>query len=422
MGFFELGWLAAWVCAVQGEVAPVVNASSSNGLFQAEIRKAQGQERVPDAIARWRVSVFEVPRSAAGEALWSSSIQHRAGDRSYFLADDGRAFVALEHEYSEARALVRIWGAADTLFELASADLDVERTELEASGARAWLADGDAAPRLEWSASPVGPAMALRLTTTYGATRYVDLASGAVAALPGSITIPYVEPPASRVEKPGLKVPITRRFSAPETCFWNDVLEVSVSGEHSTPNWMFVGFELHLRGSGEAPELWLTPIAAPPPRNSVQAQVFQRFDATARVRGLMPGVYSLHVEGCEETEQKPLRLEVRPARGFLELTRRGGIVGFDQTVRVYPNSIAVESSVNPPRDPSYRYVPAATMQRLIDLAAQLRTSSRAPRDPHLADGFEFRLAIWDGVKAREFEFHDPGAVGALLEVTRLLYP
>ncbi|MCC7014431.1 MAG: hypothetical protein IT454_17860 [Planctomycetes bacterium] len=409
----------AWRAEPRGQEAPlpVVSVQSANAMFAAEIRKAPGQEQVPDALARWRLSVYEHPRPARAEVLWSCAFPHRAGARAYLLADDGRSLVAVESEYSEARALVRRWRGDEELVELSATELDIDRSRFPKDTPKAWLAATPAALALEWSELPRGPGLALHVTTSYGESRYFDLESGAVTRAPASSTEPLVEPPASRVEKPGLRLALARKFQAPALAYWGEVLEVEVSGDHPTPNWMFVGFELALREGGQ---LVLSPISAPPPRNSVQAQVIQRFDAKARIQGLMPGRYTLRVEGCPDDLQQPLALEVRPARAFLELSRRGGFAGLDQSFRVYPSGVAVVGSVRPARPTEFRVLRRSTMQRLVDAAAQLKSDLRARPGSIVADGFEFRLAIWDGVRARQLEFQDQGSVGALHEIVELL--
>jgi hypothetical protein len=401
---------------LQGTLDAVLTDSPS-GAFRAEIQRAPGQERVADALARWRLEVFEHPRAAGAEPLWSASFPHRPGARTYHLADDGRSLSVLELEYTESRPLIRIWNGAGAPTELSATELDIDRSHLARETPQRWLADERGA-EFEWHDSPRGPELLLRLTTPYGEQRFVHLPGGAVTRESGWRTVPYAEPPASRAEKPGLRVPYATRFQAAPHAYWGEAVEVAVSGSHATPNWMFVGFEVRL-GGAEQRDIVLSPISAPPPKNSVQAQVLQRFDARAKIFDLMPGRYTLRVEGCSDETQAPLALEVRPARAFLDLQRTGGFAGLDQAFRVYPSGVLVRSSTKSARATEYRVVAPAILRRLVDAAAQLPVS-RTWKERFAADGFDFRLSIWDGATAREFAFQDANVLGPLREIVELL--
>jgi hypothetical protein len=391
-----LAWIAASSLLVQQPppqpAARDIDVPATNGLFEARIRRAAGQERVPEAIARWRLSVYELPIAEGEEPLWSTVVAHRAGERIHVLSDDGRAFAAIEPEYSDSSLLARIWRDGSLLTELSSTELGVDRSRLErADGRRPWLAGGEKAPRIAWSDSPAGPVPSLALTMSYGEERFVDLASGEVRKKLESSEELVVEPPASRAEKPGLRVPRIERFAAAARVRSGETLEVSVHGAHPTPNWLFVGFEIAV--DREKGEILLSPVAAPPPKDAPQAQVIVEFDAVARVRGLPSGAYRLRVEGCDDEVQPPLPLEVAPAQPRIELARRGGIAGFDQTFRVYDGGIVAIDSRKPQRPRRFTVVPRAELRRMADLAvAVVREPAARARTP-VADGFEYRVAI-----------------------------
>jgi hypothetical protein len=142
-----LAWIAASSLLVQQPppqpAARDIDVPATNGLFEARIRRAAGQERVPEAIARWRLSVYELPIAEGEEPLWSTVVAHRAGERIHVLSDDGRAFAAIEPEYSDSSLLARIWRDGSLLTELSSTELGVDRSRLErADGRRPWLAGG----------------------------------------------------------------------------------------------------------------------------------------------------------------------------------------------------------------------------------------------------------------------------------------
>jgi hypothetical protein len=409
--------LALALSALPRQEFRAVEVTSANGYYAAEIRKASGQERVPDAVSRWRLSVHELPRAERDEPLWTCVVQHAAGERLHLLSDDGRTVAAVEPVYGESRPLFRAWREGEPLVELSAMRLSIDRSRLERDETRTWL-DPGRPPRLDWIETPRGPVQFVELATSYGESSWVDLETGDVRRTRELPLELLVVPPASRAAKPGLRVPRTERYLATPEVFWGDVLEVAVTGAHPTPNWLFVGFELAF--SPEKAELWLTPVSAPPPAGRPQLAVEQRFSATARIGGLAPGTYTLRLEGFDEEVQEPPVVVVRHARPLLALRRRGGFAGLDQLVRVHPNGAAVLEWRRPVRDPAQRTVvvrPAA-LRRLAELAELV--PARDVRGGPVADAIDCELEIFLGPAPRVVRFPDPGATGPLADLARAM--
>lgn len=398
------------------QLAPVT-VDSTSSLYRATIARAPGQERVADTLARWRLEVHARWPEAPAETFWSCSYPHRDTPRWHFLTDDGLSFVALDREYSEARSLVSVWRMGERVAELSSTQLAVDRSRLPRADSHPWLAD--MGPRLDWGETSLGPQPYLVLPLAYEEVRYVDLTDGSVRADLGEWSEPWAEPPASRVEKPGLRACLTERFSLPAQIRWGETLEVRVGGNHATPNWMFVGFELALDPEDPA-QIVLTPISAPPPKGTSQTIERQHFDAVGHVKGLMPGRYRLRIaEAAAGVDPQPF--EVLPARPFLEYERKGGIAGIDQVVRVYPTGVVVDEWRSPQRDPPRRYFVLSVPQarRLADAAREVSAGSQRA-DPRVQDGMRCAITVWDGDKPRRAEFSDVGASGVLRQISELV--
>ncbi|MBM3990164.1 MAG: hypothetical protein FJ298_04045 [Planctomycetes bacterium] len=391
---------------------------SASGHFRAEIARAKGQERVPDALARWTLSVHPNPSLESGAARWSASYPHRATPRWHLLSDDGLAFVSVDREYGESRDLVSIWRTGERQAEFSAALLDLDRGRADRRADGAWLAS-DVPPALRWGETSAGPQVFLALVTNRGEERFVDLARGALSRTLGELSEPWAEPPASRVGKPGLQVGLPDSCTLPRSIHWGETLEVRVDGHHATPNWMFVGFEL-ARDSEEPGLLVLTPVSAPPPQGTAQTIATRDFSAVARIRGLMPGRYKLRLERFVRPDER-FEFEVLPARPYLELRRRGGLAGIDESLRVYPSGVVVDEWTSPPRDPArtYRMLSLAEAERLVDAARALKSLTQ-PRSATGADFLRCRISVFDETGPRTREFDDVGVQGPERELLELL--
>ena len=398
-----------------------VEVASPNGFFAAEIAKAAGQERVNDVLARWRLSVFAQPRAAGEKPVWSCLYPHRAGERLYLLASDGRALAVIEPEYSEARTLVGLWREGESLAGLSAAQLQVEHAREARAERLTWLAEGEGAPRLVWLDTPRGPAEQVELRTAAGELRLVDLETGEVRGSREFREPISAAPRASRTDLSGLRVAAVRSCELDPVAYWGEPVLATISGSFPTPNWCLMGFELR-PGGEDGRELELAALCAPPTANSVQLQVLENFRYVARISGLTPGRYRLRCEGADDSLRDGVAFEVREARAAVELRRSGGIAGMEQVLRVYAKGVAVEEWLRPKRDPPRRYavLRPADYARIAELAqlaiTQPLLKSRAP----VIDAFELQLTIFDGQRMHETRFTDVGADGARKQLSELL--
>lgn len=389
---------------------------SAAGFYRAEVRKAPGQERVADALARWKLSVFSTDPEAAAAPLWSSLFQHRAGERLHVLSDDGQSLLVVEPVYSPSRALVRAWGPDGERFALGAAELDLalRRTAQEQ---QPWLnAAGGLA--LEWHETPGGPRQFASLEALDGARRWIDLRSGEVRSSPRFESAIAVLPDAALAGVNVLAPPFVTGVECAAKLHWGETLEVEISGSHPTPNWRNVGFQFALEGD-DSRTLTLLPMSSPPPANSPQLQVLQGYHATAKVVGLAPGKYTLRVRGRGEEQPAERKIEVLPARPALEMRTSGGILGMDRSVRVYLGGVAVVESARPARERRIVVLPPRNVARVEDLLRAAERESVAGSTA-VSDALQHDL-LWR-VEERDVRrtVFDPGASGAMAELIRML--
>lgn len=400
--------------ASQGE-CHAVEVRSPSGHFTAQIAKAPGQERVSDALARWRLTVRET-EPLDGSAPWTCAIAHRPGDRWRFLAEDGRSYVEVEPVYSASRPLVRVWGPAGERFALSAAQLDLEQRRTN-DAQPPWL-KAEHGVTLEWQETPRGPVQVAHFTTLAGAERWLDLETGDVRASAALDSTPLALPDAALAGVNVLAAPYVKNFDCAAQIHWGEALEVRVSGSHPTPNWRNVGFQLER--SGERNEvLRLLPMSSPPPANSPQLQVLQGYHATAQIVGLAPGRYTLRVEGRGDEQPAERSLEVLPARPALWMRTRGGIAGVERSVRLYRGGVAVVESKNPSRDPRITLLAPREVARLEDLLRQAEKDAPAGRSG-VVDAFEHELSWRSGERDLVRSVESPGELGAAGELARVL--
>lgn len=416
------GWVAAiagWVpLSAQGEPTALgpIEVVSPAGHYRAEVRKAAGQERVADAVARWKLSVWRTDSQDAAEPLWSCRFAHREGNRIYRLSDDGAALLAVEQDYTASRPLARVWGVEGERLALTASELSVDSA---GAGSRSsdWLAP-QAGVELEWRETPRGPVQFARIAASDGAVRWLDLTTGDVRVSPEFREPVRVEPIAALAGVNVLAAPYVNSFECATTIHWGEVLEVRVSGSHPTPNWRNVGFDFSLGGE-DGRELTVAPMSSPPPANSPQLQVLQGYHATAYVHGLAPGRYVLKLDGRGENDPEPRVIDVRPARPALEVRTAGGILGMQRSVRLYVGGVAVVESGRPARETFIEVLAPGEVSRLEDL---LRAAEGEPgsKGTSVSDALEFKLTWRAGGRDHEKRVYDPGASGALGELARRL--
>ncbi len=417
------GWFALVLGAVlqaqDGGAAPLpLEFASNNGLFRAQVHKAAGQERVADALARWRLSVFSSDPQSPPAPLWSVAFVHRPGARLHHCADDGQSIVTVESEYSATRALLRVWGPEGERFALGASDLALSVRRAADSASATWLAQERDAVLLEWHETPGGPAPFAQLALADGGERWVDLRTAQVRDSARFEAPIAVLPDAALAGVNVLAPPYVTSFECRASIHWGEVLELDVRGSHPTPNWRNVGFQFLLEGE-DGRTLTVLPMSSPPPANSPQLQVLQGYHATARVHGLAPGAYTLRVRGRGDEQPPERQIEVLPARGLLELATSGGILGMDRRVRVYAGGIAVAESVRPARPKRIVVLEPGRVARIEDLLRGAERESSA-RGSNVSDAVRHDVRWRVAESSFERTLFEPGAGGALAELVRLL--
>lgn len=395
-----------------------VELRAASGFYRARIDKAPGQERVADALARWKLGVFSTDPEAAAAPLWSTSFQHRPGERLYVLSDDGQTLLVVEPLYSASRPLVRAWGPDGERFFLDASQLDL-RQRRSSQDPPPWLSAEANPVALEWHETPRGPLQFARLVAVDKAERWIDLRSGEVRASPRFETPLAVLPDAALAGVNVLAPPFVSSVECAAKLHWGETLEVAIAGSHPTPNWRGVGFQFTLEGE-DSRTLTLLPMSSPPPANSPQLQVLQGYHATAQVFGLAPGKYTLRVRGRGEEQPAAKTIEVLPARAALEMQTSGGILGMDRRVRVYPGGVAIVESLRPLRERRITVLPARSVARLEDLLRAAEHESVARSTP-VSDGLQHELVWRAGDRDVRRTVLDPGATGAFAELIRMLF-
>jgi hypothetical protein len=407
---------AAALAAQTGAPIARIEVTSPGGHFVAAIEKSAGQERVPDALARWRVAVYP-SRARDGEPSWSAPLRYDADPRRYALSEDGRAFAAVEEAYTQARALVRVASAGGETLEFTASALGLARADVD-HAERRWIEGGADACRWRWYETPDGATPFLALALASGSRRWIDCGAREVLpAEPGPRPI-AVEPQVDVDAARGLATPYVSRVDVPARIRWGETLEIDVSGEHPTPNWRIVGFETTVRERS----IELVPRSEPP--RGPQLQVLDSYRTRARIHGLAPGAYSIDVHGREAARLPPATVEVERAPALVELRRRGGILGLDERLRVFPGGIALLESNRLAGGPHAVFADAEQLARVERLLRQCELEP-APAEVAGADLIQATLA-WrrDG---RDFVLatNEPvprGAPGELLALLAGLRP
>lgn len=386
--------------------------ASASGRFVAEVVKAAGQERVAEELARWRLSVFALDRDGKRTPSWSCLMRHRAGEQLHWLTDDGLAFVELDPRRSGKRELVRVWRDEKELVALDDDALGIGRE------ADLWLSRETGA-RVGWLATPVGPTAQLLIELPDGGQRRVDLETGLVYPTHDWVDELEIGPIVEEDLRDAAQSPYVRSATGPARVHWGERLEIAIAGSHPTPNWRSVGIEARTEGEHGA-RIVLTPLSAPPPSNSVQVQVLERFETSAWIDGLRPGRYTVQVLGRGDEQVPPIAIEVLPARALLELATSGGIMGLDELVRVYRNGVVELNSKRRGPEPSYVVLDAQD-RALIDAAfAELPKEPKSSRTPGAADMFMHVLRWQCDGRELAWSFDDGSASACGRELVRVL--
>jgi len=342
-----LGVASLALQAVQGEPSKPIEVASQGGHFVAHLGKAAGQERVADAIARWRLEVTD----ADGRPQWTAVHPAPQASQRFLLSEDGAWFVVLAQDWSDSRPIVSIRSATGEPTPIFGGELDIARDALRtAEPPGAWLSAADESARFTWIAGPNGPHQLLELACVDGVHRSIDLASGAAIDAGGGQVKVTVEPPFDSDHDsvpPSRPAPVTS-ITAPARCAGDEPLVVHIEGSHPQPGWKVFAFGM-AAGGEDGRTLVLSPRAKPPMPSVNAVQRLEPYVAEARILGLPPGRYRISVEGAKGAAATPVEVEITPGGVLAELTTRGGILGLDERVTLYDNGVVEVRSNRPDR-------------------------------------------------------------------------
>lgn len=372
--------LALAMCAQAGEI--VVH--SRGGHFRALLAKAPGQERVADAIARWKLVVSD----AEGRALWSAFHPAPGATQRFLLAQDGSRFAVVDTHYGDAKAVVtlRLGEDVDRVF---GGQLGMDAARLRtAQPAGTWLAEGEEAVRFSWLLGPFGPMQMLDLACFDGVVRRIDLTSGLPLDAGGGQVPVRVEPVFEGETVPPSAIPAVLSASAPEEVFGDEGLVITIEGTHPNPGWRVFAFALE-PGGEDGRTLVIAPRAKPPMPGGLQVQKVEPWTAQATLRGLPPGEHRIQVRGSDGPVGPPLAVRVRAGGILASLAVQGGILGLDERVTLFQNgTVAVES--NRPERESLRFAAPRAFATAAGLLSALPPLAPGP-GPQGADLMRYRL-------------------------------
>ncbi len=389
---------------------------SADGRWVARIRKAPGQERVDDRLARWQL---EVRKAADGSELWSCHYRQRGVEGRALLSDDGSTFVLVTQRFSEARPVVFVLRHGRALAELIGRDFALERADVERTNTgAAWLHEQDDLARLAWRESEVGHWLGLELASSRDWARSVDLSVGEVVA-PYSgtpVLTPGVDPEFAALAEP----PFVTRVHVPKQALFGLPARIGVVGSHPTPNWTLGGFELEWLDD-QGTSFAIHARSLPPPVRTVSAHVIEGFNGQAFLHGLRPGRYTITARGKEKQALAAQPLEVLPGRLRVRLTVTGGFAGVHDSVELFAPGVArTVRSFGGERGPRVSHVAPEALERLDRVLPLLPEDPRSARTEVGADLFVYRLEWWAGDAWLEVRVDDGTARGAVRELIELL--
>lgn len=376
---------------------------------------------VPSADGRFEARLasgrLEV-RAADGRELWSC--RHPAADvpSRFLLSDDGSTFVQVTRAFHVEEPVLRVHRHGAPVLAWSGSELELDEDDV---GER-WLAGEEARADLGWRhddawlAAHGGPSLVLRLGPAQGWSRAVDLTAGALAE-------PAPDPPELGVEPAlpgtlpvGARSPFVESIEAPARILAGEPLAVTVTGNHPTPNWTLLGFDLER----EEGRLVLVPTSEPPP-DSIQLTVLEPFEREATLRGLPPGTWTIaargHGEGLART-----RVEVLGPRLLARLRTTGGFAGVNDVVELHEPGVArVVAAFDEVPGARLLHPAPAALARVRAALGALPSGDLRKRTAGASDLFQHHL-LWrvDGrwFEVRVDDLTAEGEVAAAIEALR----
>ncbi len=387
---------------------------SQGGLFVARLAKAAGQERVADALARWKLDV----RDQDGREQWSCFHPAPDQDLRYLLSEEGAVFVAVDPRWSDSRPVVMLRRAGGEPERIFGGELEIPREALRsAQPPGSWLSAEEGALRFTWILGPQGPRQMLELGCLDTLVRAIDLDNGLPTDAGGGLTRVWVEPalpepPGERDTRPPPPVPPVSEFSVPSSLTGDQPLVVHLAGAHPNPGWAVWAFSLELEGD-DAHTLAITPHARPPLPTGRQIQQVEPYRAEARIHGLPPGEWRVVVLGRDGPAGPPVPVEVTPGGRLARLATRGGILGLEETITLYENGV-FELSSNRTQRPRLAFAPPRAFAAIREKLSRLPGLSPGANSPG-SDLQRYDLTWLVGEQWRNATADDGSARGELRE-------
>ncbi len=376
---------------------------SSNGHFQALIRRAKGQEEIDVALARWVVDVSE--RSTAGEPklLWTARYPYRGDAMEYRLADDGSAIAAVARKFHASQPIVVVHRLGEELVKLAGSELIDQTRDLPVQdGARLWLQPENEAIAVRWVDDLFGPEQRLVLETLEGSL-HLRLSTGEVVAAQANLAPIVVFPELLEETKPPSRIPYVTGIELPRAVDAGGDLKFAVRGSNPSIGWSLAGYLAAYDPTAKV--LLLETRSRYFPQGGLAAQVLQPFQYQGSVRGLPVGNVRVRVA----TSGAPLdefSLDVLPSGMVLRLVRTGGFAGFDDNLEIYNHGLKRVVSRRA-KEPRFEYVPAATVASYVDLLSRMEPG-QAPLPRDVSDALHFELSWWHEGAWVSRSWSDPG--------------
>lgn len=408
--FAALLLLSSQATAAETTYDPV-ELATAEGDYVARVEKAAGQERVPDQLARWILSVTAFEDGVELGELWSCHYSHSDGPRLLTLSEDGAVFVVLEEIYQAGRPVVRVFESGREVASVSGAQLRPGREDLvEGPGGRRWLIASGGPSQLRWELTAMGPVRVLDVVLRGGETRTiswsggVQIRSGEAPAPP----LPRVEPHANPNALSKAELPYVDSAEARAVTRVGEDFAIRIRGHFPTPGWQLFGFSVEYSPEGD---VVIVPCAVPPRSGGLSAQVLTSYVSLVTVRGLPAGQQRIVVRGRAEGTPVAVDVEVLPFGLTLELRVSGGLGEPDSVTRLYAQGILE-------RDGEYRTLSREATAELGRLAAALLDDApRASEEEPGAEGLRYEFGRWhDGAwRVRTFDAGDlpPSALGLL---------
>jgi len=328
------------------------------------------------------------------------------------LANRGRAFVELEEHFSDSHSVLMIHAKDRDAIRWNGAELAIPREILGGTNPqRTWLEDGRV-PAVTWADGALGPCLVLDIPCRGGLVRKVDLERARLLDSAAAHSAPRVEPAIAGPLPARSAMPYVQSADFPRVVRADRGLEVRILGNHATPGWTFLGFELEANGE----RLILTPRSQAP--DGIVAQVLTAFRTSARLIDLRPGRYTLEVGGLTELHGRQ-KIDVLPGSLLASLRTRGGFAGIDQSIEFHDQGLLRRVFA---RDGVAQFfeLHEERMERLRQLVALLPPKSRYAKTEGAADLFMHTIGFWSGSDWITIEVDDLAATDGERELIQAL--